>query len=512
MVLPGAEECNAEGMACYMRAHRREIDRERTFFVNLDSVSYGEVHFQRSEGAIVNQAMDRRLIELCEEIAAEQGSASGADAGHAARPIRHSFHTDALPAVVRGFRAISIVGAEDGVGPPYYHTAEDTPEKVDAESLRRATQFTIELVRAIDREAGRSRRGQPRGSLPRRCRRRRARHREEHPSGISRAVNADAEHRRGELLWEPSPQMVERSRMTEYRRWLAAERGLSFDDYASMWEWSVIDLEAFWRSIWDFFEVLSDVPPTRALGSREMPGAEWFPGTRVNYAEHVFRDREDSETAILHASELRELRELSWGELRSAVAAAAAGLRSLGVGPGDRVVAYLPNVPEAIVGFLATASIGAIWSSCSPDFGPASVIDRFAQIEPKVLLAVDGYRYGGKDFDRTEVLADLQAEMPSLERTVVLPYLSPDPDLSGLSDAIAWDQLLGRRRRRRAGLRAGPLLRPPLGALLLRHHRAAEGDRPEPGRDPPRAPEEAPPPRRPASRRSPLLVHDHRAG
>ncbi len=255
-------------------------------------------------------------------------------------------------------------------------------------------------------------------------------------------MNADAEHRQGELLWEPSPQMVERSRMTEYRRWLAAERGLSFDDYASMWEWSVIDLEAFWRSIWDFFEVLSDVPPTRALGSREMPGAEWFPGTRVNYAEHVFRDREDSETAILHASELRELRELSWGELRSAVAAAAAGLRSLGVGPGDRVVAYFPNVPEAIVGFLATASIGAIWSSCSPDFGPASVIDRFAQIEPKVLLAVDGYRYGGKDFDRTAVLADLQARMPSLERTVVLPYLSPDPDLSGLSDAIAWDQLL----------------------------------------------------------------------
>ena len=161
VVLPGAEECNAEGMACYMRAHRREIDRERTYFVNLDSVSYGEVHFQRSEGAIVNQAMDRRLIELCEELAAEQGSASGTDAGHAARPIRHPFHTDALPAIVRGFRAISIVGAQDGVGPPYYHTAEDTPEKVDAESLRRATQFTIELVRAIDHEAGRSGEGNP---------------------------------------------------------------------------------------------------------------------------------------------------------------------------------------------------------------------------------------------------------------------------------------------------------------------------------------------------------------
>ncbi|MGZ8666277.1 MAG: acetoacetate--CoA ligase, partial [Solirubrobacterales bacterium] len=208
------------------------------------------------------------------------------------------------------------------------------------------------------------------------------------------------------------------------------------------WQWSVTDLEAFWRSIWDYFEVRSDVPPTRALGSREMPGAEWFPGTRVNYAEHVFRDRDPSEAAILHASELRPLGKLSWGELRSQVAAAAGGLRGLGVGPGDRVVAYLPNIPEAIVGFLATASIGAVWSSCSPDFGPSSVIDRFAQIEPKVLLAADGYRYGGRDFDRTAVIADLQAQMPSLERTVVLPYLSDEPDLSSLRDAIPWADLL----------------------------------------------------------------------
>jgi acetoacetyl-CoA synthetase len=255
-------------------------------------------------------------------------------------------------------------------------------------------------------------------------------------------VNAAAEHGQGELLWTPSEEMVERSRMAEYGRWLAAERGLTFDDYASLWQWSVTDLEAFWRSIWDYFEVLSDVSPTRALGSREMPGAEWFPGARVNYAEHVFRDRDPSETAILHASELRPLAELSWGELRSQVAAAAGGLRALGVGAGDRVVAYLPNIPEAIVGFLATASIGAVWSSCSPDFGPSSVIDRFAQIEPRVLLAADGYRYGGRDFDRTAVLADLQAQMPSLERTVVLPYLSDQPDLSSLRDAITWPELL----------------------------------------------------------------------
>jgi acetoacetyl-CoA synthetase len=174
-----------------------------------------------------------------------------------------------------------------------------------------------------------------------------------------------------------------------------------------------------------------------------MPGAEWFAGTSLNYAEHVFAGKDDdAEAAILHASELRELGELSWGELRTQVAATAAGLRALGVKRGDRVVAYMPNVPEAIVAFLATASIGAVWSSCSPDFGPASVVDRFAQIEPRVLFAVDGYRYGGKDFDRRETLAELQAAMPSLEQTVVLPYLDPEPDLGGLRDATTWEQLL----------------------------------------------------------------------
>jgi acetoacetyl-CoA synthetase len=246
-----------------------------------------------------------------------------------------------------------------------------------------------------------------------------------------------------EKLWEPSAELVERSRLREYMRWLEAERGLSFAGYDELWRWSVDDLEGFWSSIWDFFGVRADGEAERALGSREMPGAEWFAGTSLNYAEHVFADKDDAETAILQASELRELGELSWGELRAQVAATAAGLRALGVERGDRVVAYMPNIPEAIVAFLATASIGAIWSSCSPDFGPASVIDRFAQIEPKVLFAVDGYRYGGKDFDRRETLAKLQAEIPSLERTVVLPYLDSEPDLAPLRDAIHWGELLG---------------------------------------------------------------------
>jgi acetoacetyl-CoA synthetase len=245
-----------------------------------------------------------------------------------------------------------------------------------------------------------------------------------------------------EKLWEPPAELVERARMTEYMRWLQAKRGLRFDGYDDLWRWSVEDLEGFWSSIWEFFAVQANGAYDQVLGSREMPGAEWFAGTAVNYTEHVFADKDDADPAILHASELRELEELTWGELRAQVAAVAAGLRDLGIGPGDRVVAYLPNVPEAIVAFLATASIGAIWSSCSPDFGPATVIDRFAQIEPKVLFAVDGYRYGGKNFDRRDVVAELQVAMPTLQRTVVLPYLDPDPDLSPLRDASRWDDLL----------------------------------------------------------------------
>jgi len=245
----------------------------------------------------------------------------------------------------------------------------------------------------------------------------------------------------GELLWEPSAELVERSRLTEFMRWLEAERGLAYDGYPELWQWSVDDLDGFWSAIWEFFGVQADGDPSPVLASREMPGARWFPNTSLNYAEHVFAGKDDEEVAILHASELRELSELRWGDLRAQVASVAAGLRGLGVGRGDRVVAYLPNIPEAIVAFLATASIGAVWSSCSPDFGPASVIDRFAQIEPKVLFAVDGYRYGGKDFDRREVLARLQEAMPTLERTVVLPYLNPEPDLAPLRDAIRWDEL-----------------------------------------------------------------------
>jgi acetoacetyl-CoA synthetase len=249
---------------------------------------------------------------------------------------------------------------------------------------------------------------------------------------------------KAQILWQPSAEAVEHARLTEFMRWLEAERGLAFEDYEELWRWSVSDLDGFWRSIWDFFGVQADGDPSTVLAARQMPGAEWFPNVSLNYAEHVFAGKEEREVAICHASELRELSELSWGELRSQVAACAAGMKELGVERGDRVVAYMPNVPETIVAFLASAAIGAVWSSCSPDFGAGSVIDRFAQIEPKLLLCVDGYRYGGRDFDRTETLASLIEAMPSLERTVVLPYLHPDPDLSGLGEeAKRWEELLG---------------------------------------------------------------------
>ena len=178
-----------------------------------------------------------------------------------------------------------------------------------------------------------------------------------------------------------------------------------------------------------------------------MPGARWFEGANLNYAEHIFRGKDKHAVAVVYASELRELSELRWGELREQVAAVREGLQALGVSKGDRVVAYLPNGPEALIAFLATASLGAVWSSCSPDFGPGSIVDRFAQIEPKVMFTVDGYRYGGKDFDRMEVVADVAAQIPSLERVIVVPYLSAAPELATLEERpkvappMTWGQL-----------------------------------------------------------------------
>ena len=238
---------------------------------------------------------------------------------------------------------------------------------------------------------------------------------------------------RGDLLWTPSAAMVERAALTRFMRDL--DRG--FETYDDLWRWSVDDIEGFWAEVWRFFGVKGEYE--RVLGSREMPGAEWFPGARLNYAEHLLRPGRDPQgVAIVHRSELRETAEMTWGELREQVERCAAGLRRLGVGEGDRVVAYLPNIPETIVAFLATASLGAIWSSAAPEFGQRSVIDRFAQIEPKVFLTIDGYRYGGRDFDRREIVAGILDEIPTVEHTILVPYLGTEP----LAGATSWDDLL----------------------------------------------------------------------
>ena len=234
------------------------------------------------------------------------------------------------------------------------------------------------------------------------------------------------------VLWTPSPERIERATVTRYSRWLAETRGLEFEGYHDLWRWSVRDVEAFWASLVEFCGVRFAERGDRVLANDVMPGASWFPGSRVSYAEHVFAGKDPSALAIQHASESRELERLTWGELRSQTAAIAAGLRALGVSEGDRVAAYMPNIPETVAALLACASIGAVWSSAAPEFGARSVIDRFLQIEPKVLLAIDGYRYGGKDFDRSDVVERIAAEIPSLSKVVRLGYL----DGSGWEDGF----------------------------------------------------------------------------
>jgi acetoacetyl-CoA synthetase len=216
--------------------------------------------------------------------------------------------------------------------------------------------------------------------------------------------------------------------MAQFKGWVERRHDLRLDGYEDLWRWSVAELRDFWAAIWDYFGVEAEGARDPVLASAAMPGASWFPNARLSYPEHVFRGKADDEVAVRYTSELREVGQWTWRDLRDQVARIAAGLRGVGVGRGDRVAAYMPNVPETLAAFLATSSLGAIWSCCSPDFGVGSLMDRFDQIKPKVLLAVDGYRYGGKDFDRRDVVARLQRELATLERTIVLPHLGVEGD------------------------------------------------------------------------------------
>ncbi len=245
----------------------------------------------------------------------------------------------------------------------------------------------------------------------------------------------------GTLLWQPPPERQAQSNLRRYMHWLAAERGRRFGTYDELWQWSVTDLEGFWASIWDFFQIGGRPSPAPVLARRQMPGTVWYPNASLNYAEHALRRRDDH-IALIFQSERHPLTRLTYAELYSQVASVAAALRGMGVQKGDRVVAYLPNIPQALVAFLAAASLGATWSSCSPDFGTRSVVDRFQQIEPKVLFAVDGYSYGGKTHDRLAVAAEIRSQLPTLQATVLVPYLQAEPPAATLPGAVRWESLL----------------------------------------------------------------------
>ena len=256
----------------------------------------------------------------------------------------------------------------------------------------------------------------------------------------------------GEVLWTPPDDARERFQLGRYLTWLERERGLSFESYDELHRWSITDLEGFWGSLWEYFGIEATTPYERVLASDTLPGAEWFPGARLNYAAHLLgRDEDTDRVAVVARSQSRPPVELTFGDLREQVARARAGLQRLGVGEGDRVVAYLPNIPETLVAFLAAASLGAVWATCPPEFGPRSVLDRLGQLQPDVLLAIAGYRWGETFVDRREQVAAVRAGLPTLRAVVHVPYTGGADD--ELPDTVSWDELLAE---------AGPLAFDPV--------------------------------------------------
>jgi acetoacetyl-CoA synthetase len=253
-------------------------------------------------------------------------------------------------------------------------------------------------------------------------------------------MTADDDRGYGATLWAPDRKTIEKARITHFKNWLASTRGLQLEGYQDLWAWSVDNIAGFWDAVWDFFDVLGDRDPAQpVLSGDPMPGAIWFEGTRLNYARNALRTAwtDPDRTAIVFTGEDgNRSGSLTYGELAAEVARVARGLRALGVNKGDRVAAFVPNIPEAVIAMLATASIGAIWSSCSPDFGSRSVIDRFAQIEPAVLIAVDGYRYNGKAFSRKDVVSEIRDALPDLKAVVAIDILG-----DRLDECLAWETL-----------------------------------------------------------------------
>jgi acetoacetyl-CoA synthetase len=245
----------------------------------------------------------------------------------------------------------------------------------------------------------------------------------------------------GELLWQPDARRIERANLSRYMEWLS-QRGRRFETYAQLWQWSVDDLEGFWGSLWEFFEISASTPHQQVLARRAMPGAQWFSGARLNYAEHALRAERPDVESLLYLSERRGLQSMSWPELAGQVRILATRLRALGVRPGDRVIAYLPNSPEAVIAMLATVSVGAIWASCGPDFGPRGVVDRFGQLTPKIAFCVDGYLYGGKTFDRRHEVRAILGQLPTLEQVIYVRHIAPDDDTTPTAHTLRWEEAL----------------------------------------------------------------------
>lgn len=253
----------------------------------------------------------------------------------------------------------------------------------------------------------------------------------------------------GQVLWEPTEAQKAATRVEHFRRWLAKNRNVDTAEYHELWQWSVDNVESFWDAIWDYFEIIAEGERQPVLTTRKMPGASWYPNARINYAEHIFRMASDLRPALIARSESEPTRAVSWRELESTVASMAAQLRRLCVQPGDRVASYMPNRPETVAAFLACASVGAIWSSCAPDMGVSVVLDRFQQIEPVLLFAMDSYSYGGKVHDRADAVRQLLERLPSVRAVIHVPGPGMGQQAPAWRNRLAWSEAVGRAAQAR---------------------------------------------------------------
>src|ERR1700733_3664456 len=289
--------------------------------------------------------------------------------------------------------------------------------------------------------------------------------------------SADEAVKAGDVLWTPSAERIAGANVTAFQDWLQRERGLRFDDYTALWRWSVQDLEAFWQALWDYFQIEATALHSRVLDKRTMPGAQWFVGARLNYARHVLREESGGGDALLYASEGQTVRAVSWDTLANRVRMLATRMREMGIQPGDRVAAVLPNIPETVIALLATSAIGAIWSVCSPDFGVRGILDRLAALRPKLLIGIDGYRYGGKEFDRRREMDEVIGGLTDLRHVILLQYLrpeSPAPPGGGSAPCLERDFRAPASERGGIQIRGGAIRSPAVDTVLIRYHRTAE--------------------------------------